>query len=193
MTVSIQVIQCIECAYEIIAQDLSSTHFLNVTLNTAYTYRIRIDSTSASSCEQTLSLREHGRYTFDVQLSTTNSTLECHLTTENSGNNIYIPFIIAGIILLILFIVCLVAQRLKWLERLIRLKNDYLRSRSTSESGHAYNLDARSEGTNVVNINATEASPVIAKSESVQKTPNAVPRSKRLLSLDGFRGLSRIN
>lgn len=176
-----------------IPNNLSSSHVLNLTLNTAYTYRIRIDSINGSYCEQTVSLHEHGRYTFDIRLFITNSTLNCRLLTENSGNNIYIPLIVAGVILLILFILCLIAQRLKWLERLIRWKNDCFKSRSTQEPDRAYGLDACAEGSNIANINSTETNPMTDKAEPVQKTPNAVPRSKRLLSLDGFRGLSRIN
>ena len=186
-------IQCVECSYEIIAEDFSSTHFLNITLNTAYTYRIRIDSTKSLLCEETLSLREHGQYTFEVQISSANSTIQCHLATQDAGNNIYIPLIIAAIILLALFVVCLVAQRLKWLERLVSLKNRCCKSRSVQEYTEAQDLQVRAPITNIAKINNTEETLIIPKSESVPKVSNVlVPRSKRLLSLDGFRGLSKI-
>lgn len=145
-------------------------------------------------CEESLSLREHGRYTLEIQLSTTNFTLQCHFSTQDQGNNIYIPLIVAGVILLVLFIVCLVAERLKWLERLIDLKNHCFKSRSTDESAEPQDLQVRGPAVNVVKVNNTEEQLIIPKSEPVQKVSNIlVPRSKRLLSLDGFRGLSKNN
>ncbi|CAF4352510.1 unnamed protein product, partial [Adineta steineri] len=89
LTVYVLVNECLDCPYEIIAQDLSSTQVLNLTLNTKYTYQIRIELNNVSSCVENLILYEHGEYVLNVQTSSTPSTnsssdsgLKCLLTTR---------------------------------------------------------------------------------------------------------------
>ncbi len=146
---------------------------------------------------ETLSLHEHGQYILAVQTatnSTSDSPLKCPLTTKHAGNNIYIPLIIGGVILLILFIACILAQRMKLQEYLIDLKNRCFKYVPPQESTHSYDLQAPASVTAMETINAINENPTVAKLPPIQKPPNViVPRSKRLLSLDAFRGFSNTN
>ncbi|CAF1557652.1 unnamed protein product, partial [Adineta steineri] len=103
LTVYVLVNECLDCPYEIIAQDLSSTQVLNLTLNTKYTYQIRIELNNVSSCVENLILYEHGEYVLNVQTSNTPSTnsssdsgLKCLLTTRRLADNVYTPLIFGG-------------------------------------------------------------------------------------------------
>jgi hypothetical protein len=146
---------------------------------------------------ETLSLHEHGQYILHVQTSinsTSDSGLKCFLSTQRSGNNIYIPLIVGGVILLILFIACIFAQRMKLREYLIDLKNHCFKYVPPQESAHSYDLQASPPATTIEPINPTNENPIMAKLPPIQKASNVVvPRSKRLLSLDAFRGFSNTN
>ncbi|CAF0889821.1 unnamed protein product [Rotaria sordida] len=201
LSVYVQVIECIDCPYKIIAQDLSSNKILNLTVNTKYNYRIRIELNNTLFCIETLSLYEHGNYILNVKISlssstnsSSNSDLICTLITRHSPNNIYIPLIIGGIILLILFIACIVAQKIKFRERLIILKNRFFKSvPPPQETPHSYDLQARTSATATDPINATNGNSTLTKLPPIPKISNvAVPKSKRLLSLDGFRGFALV-
>ena len=146
---------------------------------------------------ETLSLSEHGQYILTVQSpanSTSDSLLKCPLTTQRLGNNIYVPLIIGGVLLLILFIACILAQRMKLREYLIDLKNRCFKYVPPQESAHSYDLQSPAPVTAIEPLNTVNENPAIAKIPPIQKPPNiVVPRSKRLLSLDAFRGLSNTN
>ena len=183
------------------AQDLSSTQVLNLTLNSKYTYRIRIEYSNTSSCIETLNLYEHGRYTLNVQISTGNSStdtgLRCLLTSYRLANNVYTPLIVGGVILIALFIFSIFAQRMKLREYLISWKNRCCNHVPPQESTHSYDLQICPPMTTICqngmdNINATECTPNISKIPPIHKVSHViVPRSKRLLSLDAFRGLGK--
>ncbi|CAF3370347.1 unnamed protein product [Rotaria sp. Silwood1] len=203
LSVYIQVIECNDCPYIIIARDLSSNKSLNLTVNTKYNYRIRIELNNSSFCVETLSLYEHGQYVLNVQMSlssstnsSSNSDLRCRLITRRSANNIYIPLIVGGVILLILFIACIVAQKLKLRESLIKLQNRYLKRvppPPSQETTHSYDLQVRSAATTTDPINAISGNSTLTKLPPTNKISNViVPRSKRLLSLDAFRGFALI-
>jgi hypothetical protein len=170
-------------------------------LNTKYTYRIRIELTNTSSCLETLSLYEHGQYTLNVQISTTNSStdtgLKCLLTSYRLANNVYTPLIVGGVILIALFIFCIFAQRMKLREYLINLKNRCCNHVPPQESTHSYDLQACPPMTTICQsgidtINTAECTPNISKIPPIHKISQViVPRSKRLLSLDAFRGFGK--
>ncbi|CAF1481200.1 unnamed protein product [Adineta ricciae] len=191
LTLYIQVIECIDCPYEVITQDLSSTKSIELTLNTKFNYRIRVELNPTSSCQDTLILYEHGYYRFDVKLSsTTNSTFQCLLTRQRSPNNVYIPLIVGGVILLVLFVACLVAQRFKFRTFLINLRNRVSDRVPPQESAQSYDLQSRAP---VTTNNEADTSTATAKQQSAHEMSNVlVPRSKRLLSLDAFRGFTLI-
>ncbi|UJR27883.1 hypothetical protein I4U23_009148 [Adineta vaga] len=193
LTIYVQVIECIDCPYEVITGNLSSTKAVDITLNTQFNYRIRIELNEILSCQETLILYEHGYYIFNVKLSsssTTNSSLQCTLTTQRSPNNIYIPLIIGGIILLVLFLVCIIAQRYKLREYLLNLKNRLSKHVPSQESTHSYDLQTR---TPVVTNDEINTNASTTKLPPIHKVSNVlVPRSKRLLSLDAFRGFTLI-
>ncbi|CAF2506841.1 unnamed protein product [Rotaria sp. Silwood2] len=201
LSVYVQVIECIDCPYRIIAQDLSSNKSLYLTVNTKYNYRIRIELSNTSFCIEPLTLYEHGQYVLNVQMSSSlstnsssNSDLRCSLITRRSANNVSIPLIVGGVILLILFIACIVAQKLKLRERLIELKNRLFKSvPPQQETTHSYGLQVRSPATATDSINATGGNSTLTKLPPINKMSNVmVPRSKRLLSLDAFRGFALI-
>jgi hypothetical protein len=174
------------------AQDLSSNKSLNLTFNTNYNYRIRIELSNISSCFESLTLYEHGQYILNVQSSSTNSSsnLTCRLTTQRSANNIYIPLIIGGVLLLVLFVFCIFAQRMKLREHLLNLKNHCFKNVPPQEPTHSYDLQVCPPTV----INTTDANPSIPKLPPIHKVSNViVPRSKRLLSLDAFRGFGKEN
>lgn len=190
---SIQVIECIDCFYEVLAEDLSSNKSLNFTLNTKYSYRIRIELTNTSYCLQTVSPSEHGSYLLNVESSSTNSSsdihLQCFLTTQRLANNIYIPLIVAGILLLILLLSCIIGQRLKVNEYFKTIQKRFLKKSQAQETAHSYDLQSTVPAETA---NAAETSPTVTRLPPIQKmTSVIVPRSKRLLSLDAFRGLSK--
>ena len=198
----VQVIECIDCPYEVISQNLSTDKYLNLTFNTKYKYHMRIEFNNTTFCLVTLILHEHGQYILNVQTSsssTTNSSsntnLTCLLTTRRSPNNAYIPLIIGGLILLILFIVCIVFQRLKLYKQLIKLKQHCFKHIPSQESAHSYDLQVRSSETTNDQINNTNRNSTQVKLPPIQKISHTiVPKSKRLLSLDAFRGFGkRIN
>ncbi|UJR21859.1 hypothetical protein I4U23_024932 [Adineta vaga] len=205
LTVYVLVNECLDCPYEVIAQDLSSNQVLNLTLNTKYSYRIRIELSNTSSCLETLNLYEHGEYILNVQQSTvppSNSSLDtglkCILTTRRSANNVYTPLIFAGVILLALFIFCIFAQRMKLREYLINLKNRCFNHVPPQESTHSYDLQACPPVTTLCQsgtdpVNTVECNSNVSKIPPIHKVSQViVPRSKRLLSLDAFRGLALI-
>ena len=177
---------------------------LNLTLNTKYTYRIRVELTNTSSCLETLNLYEYGRYVLNIQISSTNTNsstdtgLKCLLTSSyRLANNVYTPLIVGGVILIALFIFCIFAQRMKLREYLINLKSRCCNHVPPQESTHSYDLQACPPMTTVCQsgidtINSPECTANISKIPPVHKISHIiVPRSKRLLSLDAFRGFGR--
>ncbi|CAF0896915.1 unnamed protein product [Adineta steineri] len=200
LTVYIQVIECIDCPYEIITEDLSSTKLLNLTLNTKFNYRIRIESNNLSPCLESLKLYEHGHYILNVQPapstqtnSSSNSTLKCILTTQRSANNVNTPLIIAGVILLVLFVACILGQRMKVREHLLNLKNKCLKRVPPQESSQSYDLQACPPTVVHDATITTDGTTPVTQLPPIHKISNViVPRSKRLLSLDAFRGFALI-
>ncbi|CAF3665598.1 unnamed protein product [Adineta steineri] len=205
LTVYVLVNECLDCPYEIIAQDLSSTQVLNLTLNTKYTYQIRIELNNVSSCVENLILYEHGEYILNVQTSNTPSTnsssdsgLKCLLTTRRLADNVYTPLIFGGVILIAIFIFCIFAQRMKLREYLLNLKNRCFNHVPPQESTHSYDLQACPPVTTLCQsgidtINTTECNSNVSKILPMNKVSQIiVPRSKRLLSLDAFRGFALI-
>lgn len=194
--------ECLDCPYEIIAQDLSATQVLNLTLNTKYTYRVRVELSNTSFCLETLALYEHGEYVLNVQPSTgsaSNSSvdtgLKCLLTSRRMANNVYTPLIVAAVILFGLFIFCIFAQRMKLREYLINLKNRCFNHVPPQESTHSYDLQACPPVTTLCQsgidtISTVECNTSTTKIPPIHKVSQViVPRSKRLLSMDAFRGL----
>jgi hypothetical protein len=159
---------------------------------------------NTSSCLETLILYEHGQYVLNVQNSNTPSTnssvdtgLKCLLTTRRSPNNVYTPLIVGGVILLALFIFSIFAQRMKLREYLINLKNRCFNHVPPQESTHSYDLQACPPATTICQsgidaINTVECNPNVSKLPPIHKVSHIiVPRSKRLLSLDAFRGFGK--
>ncbi|CAM4757962.1 unnamed protein product [Rotaria magnacalcarata] len=205
LTVYVQVIECLDCPYEVIAQDLSSTQVLNLTLNTKYTYRIRIELSNISSCLETLTVYEHGRYVLNVQNSNvpsnnsnSESGLKCLLTASRAANNIYTPLIFGVVALLGLFIFCLLAQRMKLREYLNNLTNRCFNNSPTQECAHSYDLQTCPPATTICqsgldSVNTIECNANGSKLPTMHKLSHViVPRSKRLLSLDAYRGFALI-
>lgn len=188
-----------DCPYEIIAQDLSASQVLNLTLNTKYTYRVRIELNNASFCSETLILNEHGQYLLNVQssanASTTDASLQCLLKSQRFTNNVYTPLIVGGVIVIALFIASIVAQRMKLREQLLKFKNRCFNQVPPQESTHSYDLQACPPATTICQSNVDTISTVdctnnVSKLPPIHKVSHViVPRSKRLLSLDTFRGL----
>ena len=195
-----QVIECLDCPYEIIAQDLSSSQLINLTFNTKYTYRIRLEVNNATFCTETLYLDEHGQYILNAQLAlnaSAESSLQCTLKTQRSANNVYTPLIVAAVVMTALFIVCIVAQRMKLCDQLVKLSNRCFNRTPAPESTHSYDLQACPPATTICQsgidaMNTVETSPNNAKLPPIHKVSHViVPRSKRLLSLDAFRGFGK--
>jgi hypothetical protein len=99
--------------------------------------------------------------------------------------------IVGGVILLILFIACIFAQQMKFREYLINLTNRCFKRVPPQESTHTYDLQACTTNDT---INVTDGNPTITKLPPIQKVSGViVPRSKRLSSLDAFRGFGKTN
>lgn len=169
-------------------------------MNTKYSYRIRVELNSGSSCIESATLHEHGKYSLNIQLMSTNSStifdLKCMLNTQRSAHNVYIPLIVGGIILLLLFLTCLIAQRLKAREYFMNLINRVFKNIPQQESTHSYDLQVRPPVTTTTanndTVNGQDTSLNATKIPPIHKVTNAaVPRSKRLLSLDAFRGFGK--
>ena len=193
-------IECLDCPYEIIAQDLSSTQLLNLTLNTKYSYRIRIELSNTSFCLETLLLNEHGQYLLSVQPpvnASSDASPQCVLKSQRLTNNVYTPLIFGGVILIALFIATILAQRMKLREQLVKLKNRCFNRVPPQESTHSYDLQACPPTTTICqsgmdNVNAVDGGNNVSKLPAIHKVTHViVPRSKRLLSLDTFRGLGK--
>lgn len=149
-------------------------------------------------------LYEHAQYNFNVQISNSQSSnsssesnLKCLLTTSRLANNVYTPLIVGVVILLALFIVCLLAQRMKLREYLINLKNRCINHVPQQDCTHSYDLQACPPATTICQsgidtINTIECNPTALKVPTMHKLSHMiVPRSKRLLSLDAFRGFGK--
>lgn len=193
-----QAVECLDCPYEIIAQDLSSSQLLNLTLNTKYSYRIRIELSNTSFCSETLVLDEHGQYLLTVQApvnASSDASLQCLLKSQRLTNNVYTPLIFGGVILIGLLIASIIAQRMKLREQLVKLKNRCFNRVPPQESTHSYDLQACPPATTICQsgmdtINSVDCTGNVSKLPPLHKVTNViVPRSKRLLSLDTFRGL----
>ncbi|CAF0805606.1 unnamed protein product [Didymodactylos carnosus] len=215
--VLIQVVECMGCPYETLANALPPSQALNLTFNTKYTYRVRIEFNNMTVCRETLNLYEHGQYVFNIQSNgsavPTNGSLDtgikCTLITRRSSNNIYIPLIVGGVIVLVLFIACIVAQRVKLTEKLLKMKERIFNRVPSQQSQSSYDLQQTHVTSAIVGSSAI--SPHItnhhhetttATIDSVEnhksipplKTTNVtVSRSKRLLSLDAFRGVALVS
>jgi hypothetical protein len=172
------VVQCVSCAYKVLIQDLSSQKSLNLTLNTNYQYRLRLETSSRGSCLETLHVRENGKYLLYVESpSVANSTappqLKCTLTVEREPNNVAIPLIVGIVIIVVLFISCMVNTRLKLIDRLAKKKDYFLKRATAQQTPFAYDLHSPASATV-----STDSAPKPAK-------------TKRLLSLDAFRGFGK--
>jgi len=134
-------------------------------------------------------------------LSSTNSStdtgLKCQLTSSRLVNNVYTPLIVGGVLLVALFLFCIFAQRMKLREYLINLKNRCCNRVPPQESTHSYDLQACPPVTTICQsgidtVNTTECNPNMSKLVNIHKIAQIiVPRSKRLVSLDAFRGLGK--
>lgn len=200
LTVYVQIIECVRCPYELIAEDLSANKIINITLNTKYNYHIRIETVNKSYCVEKLNLNEHNQYVLEIGTnlsmnSSFESYLKCNLVIRYSSMSVYIPMIVAGIILLVLFILCIIAQRFDIYEYFLKIKKRLSKHAPSQESAHSYDLQACSlqPATSNNQIHATtDGNPSVIKLPPIHKASNAaVPRSKRLLSLDGFRGFGK--
>lgn len=155
-------------------------------MNTNYEYHLRIESPARSTCQQLLSLGENGRYLLYVRpASPTNSSLTCSLTVQREPNKIWIPIVVSVVILLVLLVGCNVASRYNFVDYLLRQKDRCL-SRATSPIATiSYNLQAYTgEGAPA----ATTEAPAVPK-----KPAEPSGKTKRLLSLDAFRGFGNRN
>jgi hypothetical protein len=137
----------------------------------------------------------------NVQISSTNSSvdsgLKCLLASQRFTNNVYTPLIIGGVILISLFIFCIFAQRMKLREYLINFKKRCCNHVPPQESTHSYDLQACPPSTTMCQsgidpMNTTECPANHSKIPPTHKLSHViVPRSKRLLSLDAFRGFGK--
>ena len=172
-------VQCVNCADKAVPQELSSKQSLSLTLNTNYQYRLRLETSSRGSCRETLHVRENGKYLLYAQSpSIANSTappqLKCTLTVERAPNNVAIPLIVGIVIIVVLFIGCLVTTRFKLIDRLSKKKVHFLKRGASQQTPASYDLQAPLPATASATV-PTDATPKPAK-------------TKRLLSLDAFRG-----
>lgn len=196
LNVSIQIVECINCSYEILSENLTSKASLSLTLNTKYSYRIRIEQSNISSCLLSLVPYEYELYLLQVENgnqstnSSSNKNLICNLITKRSASHIYVPLIVAGVLLSVLFLTCIVAQRMKFDEYLKSIQKRFLNKKPPQESTQSYDLQANPPAET---INASETNPTITRLPPIKKVSSViVPRSKRLLSLDAFRGLTLV-
>jgi len=82
---------------------------------------------------------------------------------------------------------------MKFLEYLINLKNHCFKHVPQQESTHSYDLQTSTPATTIDTINVTDGNPTIKKLPPIHKVSSViVPRSKRLLSLDAFRGFGKM-
>jgi hypothetical protein len=170
---------------------------LNLTLNTKYAYRFRLELTNASFCMETLNLNEHGQYILHVQTSagnTSDSNIQCLLKSQRFTNNVYTPLIVGGVIFIALFIFMIVAQRMKLDEQFIKFKHHCFNQVPPQESTHSYDLQACPPANTICQpvMDTIDCTGNISKLPPIHKISHViVPRSKRLLSLDTFRGFGR--
>jgi len=83
---------------------------------------------------------------------------------------------------------------MKFREYLLNLKNHCFKHVPPQESTHSYDLQACSPVATMDTMNATDGNPTITKLPPIHKVSSViVPRSKRLLSLDAFRGFGKKN
>ncbi|CAF0875747.1 unnamed protein product [Didymodactylos carnosus] len=219
VTISVQIVECVNCPYETLVSDLSPSQTLNLTINTKYTYRLRIELNNATVCLETLNLYEHGQYVFNIQSNTgaaltngsSDTALKCTLTTRRLSNNIYTPLIVGGVIVLSLFIACLFAQRMKLTGRILKMKERFFNHVPPQQSQSSYNLQQphvttatvgqtticshitnHHHETTTATIDSVENHHQTKPIPSINTANVIVPRSKRLLSLDAFRGLALV-
>lgn len=148
-----------------------------------------------------LILNEHGHYLINVQASTNHtvdSKIQCNVKVERITNNVYTPLIVGSLILVVLFISSILGQRMKLREQLIKMKNRCFNSVPPQESTHSYDLQNCQTPTNICQTSAEtnnvspDCLPNGTKIPPIHKVSHViVPRSKRLLSLDTFRGLGK--
>ena len=157
---------------------------LNVTLNTNYAYRLRVESsTKKSLCLLDLSVREHGQYLVTIR-SGSDTNLECEVTVRRVANNVSVPLIVGMILVVVLFFGCIIAKRFNVVDRLTALKNQCLKRRPIQESARTYNLQATVAG--------TTAEPSLVKASTSDEVILPKPtKTKRLLCLDAFRGFGK--
>jgi hypothetical protein len=81
---------------------------------------------------------------------------------------------------------------MKLREHLIKHKNRLFKHKPPQETIHSYDLQVHSSpATNEIN-HPTDGNPIVTKLPPINKVSNVVvPRSKRLLSLDAFRGFGK--
>jgi hypothetical protein len=81
---------------------------------------------------------------------------------------------------------------MKLREHLINLKNRVFKHTTPQETIHSYDLQARTSPATNETVNPTDANPTLTKIPPIHKISNViVPRSKRVLSLDAFRGFGK--
>jgi hypothetical protein len=81
---------------------------------------------------------------------------------------------------------------MKFLEYLINLKNHCFKHVPKQESTHSYDLQTSTPATTIETNNITDGNSNITKLPPIHKISSViVPRSKRLLSLDAFRGFGK--
>lgn len=173
-----------DCGYKILSSNLTSNTSLKLIFNTKYSYFIRIEQSNTSCYLKTFEPYENEFYVLTVENQSTNSSsnrnFTCTISLPRSTIHAYVPLIVAGVLLLILFLACIVAQRMKFDEYLKTIQKRFTNKTPTQEATHAEM------------INTNETNPTVARLPPIQKVSSViVPRSKRLLSLDAFRGLSK--
>lgn len=162
LTVLLLNLECIHCAYDVQAQNLTSKQPLSLILNTDFKYNLLItDSINQTSCLTGLHPGEHGHYVINVTANVTSTSFQCTVTVLRQPNNIFIPLIVAGVVLLVLFLGCVIVSRFKLFSRLHHKILQYWKERSLNRS-LSYELE--------------------------EPTSQSTKKSKRVLSLDAFRG-----
>ena len=166
--------ECIGCAFQHVTVANRAVIF-ELILNTNYEYKLFLQELNTkASCLVALSLGEHGKYRVSVEQIST-STLNCTLIVDCQPNQIFIPLIVAGIILLILFIASIVASRFELVDSIKRKVERTFRGQPDQPRVFSYDLQTCAP----------------AASVETRSVVNPIKTKKRLISLDAFRGFGK--
>lgn len=175
--------QCYQCLYQQLgvvpaASSLGQPSSADFVVNTQYELNLRLnDSSSRQLCNAlTFHFGEHGNYSLWVRNLNNNSEADCSIVTDRDPVNSYIPILVSFLVLAGLAVIYAIGRTVLGLDVVKRI---FFTITGSQETERLINSELGSPGRTVTTV-----------------TDNILPPppspSKRLRSLDTFRGISLI-